>query len=76
VLRLGRDTGAVEVGDIFQSFDARGNIQNEIRLSVPFLLVPASQVRRQTRATTKFQTHAAKSRPRAAPPSAPPALKP
>ena len=45
VLRLGRDTGAVEVGDIYQSFDARGNIQNEIRLSVPLLLVPASQVR-------------------------------
>ena len=58
VLRLGRDTGAVEVGDIFQSFDARGNIQNEIRLSVPFLLVPASQVRRETRATTRRETRA------------------
>ena len=58
VLRLGRDTGAVEVGDIFQSFDARGNIQNEIRLSVPFLLVPASQVRRETRATKKRHTRA------------------
>ena len=43
VLRLQRDTGLLEVGDIFQSFTADGKIENEIRLSVPFLLAPATQ---------------------------------
>lgn len=44
VLRLQRDTGLLEVGDIFQSFTADGKIENEIRLSLPFLLAPATQV--------------------------------
>uniref|UniRef100_A0A7S0S736 Plastid lipid-associated protein/fibrillin conserved domain-containing protein n=1 Tax=Mantoniella antarctica TaxID=81844 RepID=A0A7S0S736_9CHLO len=43
VLRLQRDTGLLEVGDIFQSFTADGKIENEIRLSVPLLLAPATQ---------------------------------
>ena len=43
VLRLQRDTGLLEVGDIYQSFTADGKIENEIRLSVPFLLAPATQ---------------------------------
>lgn len=45
VLRIQRDLGPlspVEVGDIFQSFTADGRIENEIRLSVPFLLAPAT----------------------------------
>ena len=43
VIRLGRDVGVVDVGDVFQSFDDAGKIQNEIRLSVPFLLAPATR---------------------------------
>ena len=45
VLRIQRDLGPlspVEVGDIFQSFTADGRIENEIRLSVPLLLAPAT----------------------------------
>jgi hypothetical protein len=49
VLRLQRDTGLLEVGDIFQSFTADGKIENEIRLSVPLLLAPATQVREEKR---------------------------
>ena len=47
VLRIQRDLGPlspVEVGDIYQSFSADGRIENEIRLSVPFLLAPATRV--------------------------------
>ena len=44
-----RDTGLLEVGDIFQSFTADGKIENEIRLSVPLLLAPATQVREEKR---------------------------
>ena len=46
VLRIQRDLGPlspVEVGDIFQSFTADGRIENEIRLSVPLLLAPATK---------------------------------
>ena len=48
VLRIQRDLGPlspVEVGDIFQSFTADGRIENEIRLSVPLLLAPATKAR-------------------------------
>ena len=47
VLRIQRDLGPlspVEVGDIYQSFSSDGRIENEIRLSVPFLLAPATRV--------------------------------
>jgi hypothetical protein len=47
VLRIQRDLGPlspVEVGDIYQSFTSDGRIENEIRLSVPFLLAPATRV--------------------------------
>jgi hypothetical protein len=38
VLRLARDSfGVLEVGDIYQSFDAFGKIENEIRFGVAFL---------------------------------------
>ena len=41
VLRLARDVGVIEVGDIFQTFTADGRLQNEIRLSLPGILAPA-----------------------------------
>jgi hypothetical protein len=41
VLRLARDVGVIEVGDIFQTFTADGMLQNEIRLSLPGILAPA-----------------------------------
>lgn len=47
VLRIQRDLGPlspVEVGDIYQSFTSDGRIENDIRLSVPFLLAPATRV--------------------------------
>ena len=60
VLRLQRDTGLLEVGDIFQSFAKNGKIENEIRLSVPFLLAPATQVRSgQGRPTAPERTQGA-----------------
>lgn len=44
VLQLQLNTGLLEVGDIFQAFTADGSVQNEIRLSVPFLLAPAREL--------------------------------
>jgi hypothetical protein len=44
VLRLARDSlGAVQVGDIFQTFDARGSLTNEIRLGLAFLTQSAAR---------------------------------
>jgi hypothetical protein len=44
VLRLARDSfGALQVGDIFQTFDARGSLTNEIRLGLAFLTQSAAR---------------------------------
>ena len=44
VLRLARDSfGALQVGDIFQTFDARGSLTNEIRLGFLFLTQSAAR---------------------------------
>ena len=44
VLRLARASlGAVQVGDIFQTFDARGSLTNEIRLGLAFLTQSAAR---------------------------------
>lgn len=44
VLRLARDSfGVLQVGDIFQTFDARGSLTNEIRLGFLFLTQSAAR---------------------------------
>ena len=44
VLRLARDSlGVLQVGDIFQTFDARGSLTNEIRLGLAFLTQSAGR---------------------------------
>ena len=58
VLRLGRDTGAVEVGDIYQSFDARGTFRT--KSGSAFLSCSCPRRRCATRDGTRaFRTRAA-----------------